>query len=102
MNLRVFRSVEESLVVEVSSPELESLLKWFVPLLPDGSDKLKALRPEDLVKVSYEGVAFHVPFILIRTIRIAEGREVVVGTLNNEDSINVLNNIYDRLAYDSR
>jgi hypothetical protein len=37
--------------------------------------------------------------MLIRTIRVREG--TVVGTLTLEDSINVLNNIFDRLAFDT-
>jgi hypothetical protein len=102
MNLRVFKSAEESLVIEISSPELKSALKWFVPLLPEDSEKLKNLSVADLVKVAYDNKVFYVPFFLIRTVRIEEGRETVVGSLNLDDSINVLNNIYDRMAYDSR
>jgi hypothetical protein len=100
MNLRVFQSAEKSLVVEISSPELKSKFKWFVPLLPEGSEKLQNIVPTELAKVVYESKHFHVPFLLILTVQIEEGREMVVGSLNLEDSINVLNNIYDRLAFD--
>jgi hypothetical protein len=100
MNLRVLRSAEGSLTVEISSPELQSVHKWFVPLLPEDAVELKELDPTGLVSVMYRDKTYRVPFFLILTIPVENPRKLVVGTLSREDSINVLNNIYDRLAYD--
>jgi hypothetical protein len=100
MNLRVLRSAEGSLTVEISSPELQSVHKWFVPLLPEDSGELKGLDPAGLVSVMYQDKTHRVPFFLILTVPVEDPRELVVGALSQEDSINVLNNIYDRLAYD--
>jgi hypothetical protein len=100
MNLRVFRTADESLAIEISSPTLSSSLKWFVPLLPANSPGVQNLNPAEIVRVSYESAAFVVPFFLIRTVRVEVGREEVVGQLSSDNSIDILNNIYDRMAYD--
>lgn len=47
MNLRVFKLAESALMVEVSSRELESELKWFVPLLGKDSEKLPNVNPRE-------------------------------------------------------
>jgi hypothetical protein len=39
-------------------------------------------------------------FMLIRTIRVGDNRGTIEGELTLEDSINVLNSIFDRLAFD--
>ena len=100
MNLRVFRSAESVLMVEISSPSLESELKWFVPLVERDSEKLQNVNPREQIHLEFQGKPYSVLFMLIRTIRIEENREGIVGQLTLEDSINVLNNIFDRLAYD--
>jgi hypothetical protein len=100
MNLRIFQSREAALAVEISSPKLKSGLKWLVPLLPAGSEKIQNLEPIELVRVRYLDQDFFVPFFLIWTARVDEPRQTVVGALSPEDSINVLNNVYDRLGYD--
>lgn len=101
MNLRVFRSAEDSLAVEVSSPELQSNFKWLVALLPEDSEDLKGINPSELVRVSFDSKTHFVPFLLINTVRLVDV-QVLVGALGLEDSINILNNIYDRLAYDRK
>jgi len=101
MSLRVFKSAEGTLAVEISSPELKSSLKWFVPLYSEGANELQGIEPVDLVKVTYGNKIFYVPFFLVRTVQIEGGSTAVAGSLGYEDSINVLNNIYDRLAYDA-
>jgi hypothetical protein len=100
MHLRVFQSTEQALAVEISSPARKSDLKWFVPLQPENSEMLRAIDPTEIVRVKFRDENHIVPFFLIRTVRITESSQVVVGTLSLEDSINVLNNVYDRLAYD--
>jgi hypothetical protein len=88
------------MAVEISSPSRKSDLKWFVPLLPENSEALLSVDPTALVKFKFKDENFAVPFFLIVTVRITKTNQTVAGSLSLEDSINVLNNIYDRLAYD--
>jgi hypothetical protein len=99
MHLRVFQSAGQ-LAVEISSPARKSDLKWFVPLVPENSEALLGVNPAELVKVKFKDENFAVLFFLIRTVRITKTGQTVVGSLSLEDSISVLNNVYDRLAYD--
>ena len=101
MSLRVFKSGEDSLAVEVSSPQSKSSFKWFTPLYPEEAVELQNIDPMNLVKVIFDGKRFYVSFLVIWTAKVLDDRKAVMGTLGYEDSINVLNNIYDRLAYDA-
>jgi hypothetical protein len=99
MNLRVFKLAESALMLEISSPSLRSDLKWFVPMLEADSEKLEDVSPHEQIDVEFQGKSCAVLFMLIKTIRVREG--AVIGTLTLEDSINVLNNVLDRLAFDT-
>lgn len=99
MNLRVFSLAESAMMVEISSPSLDSELKWFVPLLESDSEKLRGVSAARQIPVTFQGRSYTVAFMLIRTVRVPQSAQPI-GTISTEDSINVLNNIYDRLAYD--
>jgi len=99
MNLSVFKTAENARVVEISSPSLKSNLKWFVPLLAENSEKSRNIKSSDVIRVTF-AQAHLVPYMLVRTVRIEENPRHVVGTLSPEDSTNLLNNVYDRLAFD--
>jgi hypothetical protein len=101
MNLRVFKLTGGALMLEISSPKLESELKWFVPLLEKDSPKIRDISPREQVEVVFQDEPYVVPFMLVSTIRIGANRGPIEGALTLEDSINVLNNIFDRLAFDS-
>jgi hypothetical protein len=101
MNLRVFKLAESALMLEISSPELDSGLKWFVPLLEKDSEKLHNVNPREQIDVLFQEEPYAVLFMLIRTIRVGDDRGTIEGKLTLEDSINVLNNIFDRLAFDT-
>jgi hypothetical protein len=101
MNLRVFKLAESALMLEISSPKLESGLKWFVPLLEKGAKELHDVNTREQIDVVFQKKPYVVLFMLVRTIRLENKRGSVEGALTLEDSINVLNNIFDRLAFDS-
>ena len=101
MNLRVFKLAEGPLMLEISSPKLESELKWFVPLLEKHSDKLKDVNSREQIEVMFQSKPFVVLFMLVRTIRVGNKDGSIEGVLTLEDSINVLNNFFDRLAFDA-
>jgi hypothetical protein len=101
MNLRVFKLAESTLMLEVSSPGLESELKWFVPLLEKDSGKLHNINSREQINVAFQNKPYVVLFMLVNTIRVGDKRGSIEGVLTLEDSINVLNNIFDRLAFDA-
>lgn len=99
MNLRVFSLADSAMMLEISSPSLDSDLRWFVPLLESGSEKLRSVSPVRQIPVTFQGRQCMVAFMLVRTIRVQSSAQPI-GTISLEDSVNVLNNIFDRLAYD--
>jgi hypothetical protein len=99
MNLRVFSHSDGAMMLEVSSPSLDSDLRWFVPLLERDLEKLQGVSEARQIRVTFQGRECVVAFMLIRTVRV-QGSVQPIGTISLEDSINVLNNIIDRLAYD--
>jgi hypothetical protein len=101
MNLRVFKLAESAPMLEISSPELESELTWFVPLLEKDSEKLRNVNSHEQINVVFQNKPCVVLFMLVRTIRVENKRGPIEGALTLEDSINVLNNIFDRLAFDA-
>lgn len=88
-------------MLEISSPSLRSELKWFVPMLEVTSEKLQNVSLRERLDVEFQGKSYVILFMLIRTVRLSQGRSAIVGTLTLEDSINVLNNVFDRLAFDA-
>ena len=81
MSLRVFKSGENSLAVEISSPRLTTPLKWFIPIYPEGAAELQNLNPADSIKVTYDGKPFYALFLLIRTVKIMDDSELVAVLL---------------------
>ena len=61
---------------------------------------LRSVDSTEMVKVKFRDENYVILFFLIRTVQITASSQVAVGTLSLEDSISVLNNVYDRLAYD--
>jgi hypothetical protein len=101
MNLRVFKLAESALMLEISSPKLESELKWFVPMLEKDSDELQKVNSREQIDVMFQNKPYVVLFMLVRTIRVGSKRGAIEGVLTMEDSINILNNFFDRLAFDA-
>ena len=72
---------------------------WVIPLLEaaevDGKE-----REDDLVSVRFSDRAYKAPFLSIRTL-VGAGREMkLVGSLEENHSRDILNNVRDLLAWD--
>ena len=101
MHLRVFQAADGTLAVEVSSPRLaETEHRWLVPLVPETQASSAESRAGDAVRVRFHGEIHLAFYMLILSVPCPLDSAKKIGTVNNEDSINILNHIFDRLAYD--
>jgi hypothetical protein len=100
MRLRVFSNSAGNLLVEISHPESKSTMKWFLPMLPSNHPALANLDPAIRVSVKFAGTKHQIPFYNVRTIGVRTPHLDLIGHLENEDSVNVMNNVYDVMAWD--
>ena len=100
MRLRVFANPAGNFLAEVSHPSLKASVKWFLPMLPQGSPVLRGVDLSRLVSVRLQGNSYEIPYLHIRTIRLRVPELKEVGHLEIEDSINILNHVQDILAWD--
>ncbi len=95
MHLRVFQASD------VSSPRLLELThRWLVPLTPETRFSSAALVPKDTVRVRFNEKNHLALYMLIHSVPGLPESARLAGHLDREDSINILNHIFDRLAYD--
>ena len=101
MQLRVFQHTEGKMAVEVSTPQLpDHEYRWLVPLIPQSELASLPESSGDVVRVSHHDRKCFALSMLIRTVPANNALWKEFGVLNHEDSINVLNHIHDRLAYE--
>src|SRR4051794_22651437 len=100
MRLRVFANAAGNLLVEISHPSLKAGVKWFLPMLPQGSPVLRRIDRNRLVSVRLHGNGYEIPYLHIRTTGLAKPQLREIGQLEPEDSINILNHVQDLLAWD--
>ena len=100
MRLRVFANPAGNLLVEISHPSLQAGLKWFLPMLPEGSPILGRIDRSRLLSVRLQGNSYEIPYLHIRTTALPTAQLKEVGDLEPEDSINILNHVQDLLAWD--
>ena len=101
MQLRVFKARDGTLAVEVSSPQLPATeYRWFVPLVPEASISSALGKSGDMVRVQHAAATYFAIYMLIRSVLVTGDLWTEAGVLNHEDSIDVLNHVSDRLAYD--
>jgi hypothetical protein len=99
MGLRVFESPNGKLFLEITAPELQLQTALFVPALPEGHAEIHEADRLSYVAVPMLGKRYFVPYLLI-TVRNKDERSWrLVGELEQNDSINILNHIIDVLAY---
>ena len=103
-NLRVYENSRGSLAIEVSSPILRSSHALFAPALyveGDPSVALGDINPAEVVAVPFRYGYLQVAFVALSSMArkdVARSWEAV-GTLEETDSINILNHIRDILAW---
>jgi len=100
MRLRVFANPAGNLLVEISHPSLKAGVKWFLPMLPEGSPILRRIDRSRLLSVQLQGNSYEVPYLHIRTIGLPTSQLKEIDHLEPEDSINILNHVQDLLAWD--
>jgi hypothetical protein len=102
MNLRVFAADKPPLLVEISSPLLPYGIKLCVPMFAARDLRLESIARDALITVRFRGEAYQVPFLLVESIMTKAFPELVLqGSLDDDDSRNILLNIRDILAWDS-
>ena len=100
MRLRVFANATGKLLVEISHPSLKAGVKWFLPMLPQGSPVLGRIDRSRLVSVRLHGNSYASPYLHIRTSALAKAQFKEIDQLEPEDSINILNHVQDLLEWD--
>src|SRR3954470_1349125 len=99
MNLRVFTNAQGHLLVEISHPLVSHRRMWLVPLLKPGETGIKE-KEDDLVFVRFSDEAYEVPVLEIRVLVPPAPEMKFVGTLEENYSRDILNNVRDLLAWD--
>jgi len=99
-HLRLFEDLRTRLFVEVSSPQATLSRTIFLPAFRAGAPEIANAKHSELVKISFGEESLFVPYLVIisRNESVRNGYRMV-GLLEETDSINVLNHIYDILAY---
>ena len=100
MQLKVFADADGGLHVQISSPGLVYDRHLFVPLLPDTSPLLRGANQMTLVDVWYGGKHYKAPYLLVHSQIINPEDWKNVGSIEENDSRNILNHILDILAWD--
>jgi len=101
MHLRVFReATADQHFVEISSPRLKYEPKLFLPMCPQEDPVLADFNPDTLVQILFMGRRYQVAFLLVERLCPSIQNLLCVGRLEESDSRNVLNNLYDILAWD--
>jgi hypothetical protein len=100
-NLPVFEDLSGDLYIQISASELQISQKLFVAAANLGADKIKDFNPAEIVQVRFGNVTITVFFLLIASIPAAlvSARFKEIGRLEETDSINILNNLRDILAW---
>jgi hypothetical protein len=93
-------NVAGNLLVEISHPSLKAGVKWFLPMLPEGSPVLQRIDRSTLVSVRLHGNSYLIPYLHVRTTGVAKSQLKEIDQLEREDSINILNHVQDLLAWD--
>jgi hypothetical protein len=101
MNLLVF-SHQDRFLVQVSARAMPYSTRLFAPMFAADDPLAKQLDERTVVRVRFNKRAYVIPFLLIETIdtegALSNGN--IVGTLQEEESRDVLCNIRDILDWD--
>jgi hypothetical protein len=100
MQLKVLADADGGLHVQISSPSLVYGRHLFVPMLPNTSPLLRGVNQMILVDVWSGGKRFKVPYLLIHSESIDSKGWKNRGSIDENDSRNILNQILDILAWD--
>jgi hypothetical protein len=100
MQLNVFADADGTLYLQLSSPNLPYSRHLLVPMLAASSPVLKGVDRVMLVDVWYDGKSYSVPYLLIQSEVTNSAGWKIVGSIEENDSRNVLNHILDILAWD--
>jgi hypothetical protein len=100
MELPVFSDTAGKLRVQISHPALKSIFTLAAPLLQVNDPILRSISDTMVVPVRFKNAEYVVPFLLIESLQLEKLAFERVGSLEENDSRNVLNNILDILGYD--
>ena len=99
--LRVFEDVEGRLFLEITAPGLNLGRALFVPAVLETFSPSQIVNPSARVSIRFQEKSYIVAFLFVTSLvpDQATRRFNFVGVLEATDSINVLNNLVDVLAY---
>jgi hypothetical protein len=100
MQLKILADADGGLHVQISSSNLVYGRHLFVPMLPDTSALLSGVNQMALLDVWSGGKRYKVPYLLIHSESINADGWKNIGSIEENDSRNILNHILDILAWD--
>src|ERR1043165_4140834 len=98
--LRVFQDLNDRLWVEITSPGAKLTRSVFVRAFWQGATAEIALNPKEIVTAEFQGKKLLISYLLVSSRRRQTWAKFkCLGSLDENPSRDVLNNILDILAY---